>query len=495
MFDRSFQDFGLVEKPKGRPIALHFFSGKTLDAWLDGRDTREARDVRANLERDPGSQFIRYGSTGNPIAAYVFVSADYVDGTFARTLADDRFIISPWARDLSAGTYTLSKSLGLTTAQQEGLVFGWGAGAYAFTKYKSTPKPNNVFLTLPKGIDSERVRRELTATYWIQDLINEPSNVLTCDALTQVAEQLANRFGASFDVIKGNALLEQNFPLIHAVGKGSAEEPRLVDMRWGDPTKPTVTLVGKGVIFDTGGTNLKDEHGMRDMKYDMAGAAHALGTAYMVMDANLPVSLRVLLPIVENMNGPHAYKPGDVLQSRSGKSLEVYNTDAEGRLILSDALHEANNPTYTKAKKPSLIMGFGTTGWHGFSEYPGWGIIHSTNANLKTDFVRCAEACQEYIDRRVYLKPLQRELEASQIADVGHAAQHHRYDDLMVFGLLDTLMKGEKPKGGETPFGYIDLAPWREPNTTATQYPKGLPDGGFASGARTTFHFIEKRFG
>ncbi|MDX1923529.1 MAG: hypothetical protein SFW65_10425 [Alphaproteobacteria bacterium] len=495
MNEQRLEDLALVRKaPRYSPVLVPL-SVKSVEQYRRRASAKERRWLRNNFDPETKEAAYRYNAQDRIARAYVPVSDDYIDHERVKTLYDDRFMLSGWVDNLGEGTYKLSSKLRLSSMQAHNLAFGWGAAAYRFDKYKSKRKPRKTFLEIPEGADAAKLQRELNATCFVQDLINEPSNIMNCEGLTNEARALAKKYGASISVIQGKKLAEANYPLIYAVGKASEEEPRLIDMEWGDPSHPRITLVGKGVVFDTGGINAKYEDQMRDMKYDMAGAAHALGTAYMIMDANLPVRLRVLLPVVENANGPKGYKQGDVLKTRKGETLEVTHTDAEGRLILSDALYEAAHPVSPEHKRPDLIIGFGTTGWHGFTEFPGWGSVYSNRKPVQEQFMRCAAECQEYFTARPFLKPLQNELRAAHSSAelIQSAEGHQRYDDLMVFSLLHMQVEsvlGEK--GREAPFVYMDLAPFREANSTATQYPPDLPTGGFAMGVRSSFRLVEQ---
>ena len=206
----------------------------------------------------------------------------------------------------------------------------------------------------PDGVDVADIARMAEAAALARDLINTPSNDMGPEELAQAAQALAARFGASFNCIVGDELVTQNFPLIHAVGMASTRAPRLIDLTWGDPAHPKVTLVGKGVCFDTGGLDLKPSSGMLIMKKDMGGAANVLALAQMVMDAKLKVRLRVLIPAVENAVAGNAFRPLDVFKSRKGPTVEIGNTDAEGRLVLADALALADE------EKPDLLIDLGT---------------------------------------------------------------------------------------------------------------------------------------
>jgi leucyl aminopeptidase len=209
-------------------------------------------------------------------------------------------------------------------------------GAYRFGRYRKADAPD-VRLVPPDGIDVAAITRMAEAACLARDLINTPSNDMGPEELAQAAQAVAERFGASFNCITGEELTRQNFPLIHAVGMASSRAPRLIDLGWGDPAHPRVTLVGKGVCFDTGGLDLKPSAGMLIMKKDMGGAANVLALAQMVMDAKLQVRLRVLIPAVENAVAGNAFRPLDVFPSRKGLNVEIGNTDAEGRLVLADA--------------------------------------------------------------------------------------------------------------------------------------------------------------
>ena len=206
----------------------------------------------------------------------------------------------------------------------------------------------------PDGIDAADIMRMAEAASLARDLINTPPNDMGPEELASAAQALATRFGASFNCIVGDDLTRQNFPLIHAVGMASSRAPRLIDLTWGDPDHPKVTLVGKGVCFDSGGLDLKPSSGMLIMKKDMGGAASALALASMIMDAQLPLRLRVIIPIVENAIAGNAFRPGDIYRSRKGLTVEIGNTDAEGRLILADALALADE------EEPDLLFDFAT---------------------------------------------------------------------------------------------------------------------------------------
>ena len=229
----------------------------------------------------------------------------------------------------------------------------WHLGAYRFDRYKENTKPMPE-LDWPEGIDRDEILRQAKGSNLARDLINIPASDMGPDELEAVTKRLADTHGAVLTVIKGEELLAHNFPMIHAVGRASTRAPRLLDFVWGDESAPKVTLVGKGVCFDTGGLDLKPSSSMLLMKKDMGGAANVLGLASMIMSAQLPVRLRVLIPAVENSVSGDAFRPGDVLRSHKGLTVEIGNTDAEGRLVLADAMSLADE------EEPDLMIDMAT---------------------------------------------------------------------------------------------------------------------------------------
>jgi leucyl aminopeptidase len=229
----------------------------------------------------------------------------------------------------------------------------WGLGAYSFDRYKKRNRPAPRLAAL-EGADMAEASRIVLASWLARDLVNTPTNDMGPEALQQAGEAVAHRYGATFKAIVGEALLDAGYPLIHAVGRAAKQAPRLLHLSWGEADRPRLALVGKGVTFDTGGLDLKPSAGMRLMKKDMGGAAHALALAQVVMDAKLPVKLDLFLPVVENAVSGDAFRPGDVIKSRKGLTVEIDNTDAEGRLILADALARASED------QPSLLLDFAT---------------------------------------------------------------------------------------------------------------------------------------
>lgn len=256
---------------------------------------------------------------------------------------------------LPAGTYAVSGAS--APAALEAAAISWGLGAYAFRRYRkasSAGGQERARLVLPSGTDHARIRASVDAIWLGRDMINTPANDLGPAEIEAYVRALAKREDASCEVIVGDDLLSRNFPLIHAVGRASPRAPRLIDLRWGRADAPTITLVGKGICFDTGGLDLKPASAMLLMKKDMGGAASALALASMIMATGLDVRLRLLIAAAENSVAGDAFRPGDVIKSRAGLTVEIGNTDAEGRLVLADALSLAAE------EKPRLLASFAT---------------------------------------------------------------------------------------------------------------------------------------
>ncbi|MEL7488582.1 MAG: leucyl aminopeptidase family protein, partial [Pseudomonadota bacterium] len=263
----------------------------------------------------------------------------------------DAFVSAAACEKLPEGDFRLAAELAPREATLAAL--GWLLGAYQFGRYKSR-SPRRARLSAPANADVVSAKRAASAIGLVRDLVNTPADDMTPANIENAARTIAERHGVETKAIVGDALLEENFPIIHAVGRAAKAAPRLIDFVWGDENAPKVTLVGKGVAFDSGGLNIKGAGGMSLMKKDMGGAAHVLGLAQMIMDAALPLRLRVLIPAVENAISGDAFRPGDILRSRKGLTVEIGNTDAEGRLILSDALALAAE------ESPDLLISMAT---------------------------------------------------------------------------------------------------------------------------------------
>lgn len=254
---------------------------------------------------------------------------------------------------LKSGHYYLDHAL--TPEQAFNAAFGWALERYRFDRYRPDGSQDGLaVISVPQGCDLAALEQAVSAHCWVRDLVNIPANDFGPDELESEARALAETFGATLAVTRGDDLLSQNFPLIHAVGRASDRAPRLLDLTWGNPDHPWVTVIGKGLCFDSGGLDIKNAAGMRHMKIDMGGAAQTLALGYLVMAAGLPLRLRLLIPALDNNVSANAYRPGDVIKARNGLFVEIANTDAEGRLAMADALALADE------EEPDLIIDFAT---------------------------------------------------------------------------------------------------------------------------------------
>lgn len=264
---------------------------------------------------------------------------------------EDPFAVADLPKRLPEGEYTLEG--GGVRANLESLAVGWGLGSYVFNRYKKNGCIK-AKLKLPNSADHQRIQETVAATYRVRDLINTPAEDMMPQHLSAVVAELAQTHDGEFAEIVGDDLLAENYPCIHTVGRASINPPRLIELHWGDIKNPLVTLVGKGIAFDSGGLDIKPASGMRTMKKDMGGAAHAIGLAQLIMALELPVRLRLLVAAAENAISSNSFRPGDVIHTRSGITVEVDNTDAEGRLVLCDALCDACD------EQPDLLVDFAT---------------------------------------------------------------------------------------------------------------------------------------
>ncbi len=263
------------------------------------------------------------------------------------------FALGNLAHNLPKGNYFLANSDQFNNKELFNICLGFGLGAYRFDDFKTSP-PIVSKLMLPESVNEAALYTALDAIFLTRDLINQPANVLNPDTFCKTAKDIAHTFNAQYSVVTGDELLTQNFPLIHAVGRASMHSPCLIEIHYGQEYTPKLTLVGKGVCFDSGGLDIKAAAGMRLMKKDMGGAAHALALGQWIMANKWPINLTILLPVVENSISSNAFRPGDIIKSRSGLTVEIDNTDAEGRLILADTL------SYASESLPDLLIDFAT---------------------------------------------------------------------------------------------------------------------------------------
>lgn len=356
--------------------------------------------------------------------------------------------------------------------------FGWITGQYRFDRYKSDASEEGPRILLTKEVKAiDRVLAEAAATELVRDLVNTPAEDMGPAELEAVAAQLAKTHHAQLHVTKGDAL-EREFPMVHMVGRaaGRAHAPRMIELEWGDAKHPRIAIVGKGVCFDSGGLDIKPSSGMLLMKKDMGGAAHALALAGLIMQANLPVRLHLLVPAVENAVSGNAFRPGDVLRSRAGISVEIGNTDAEGRLVLGDALAKAGEG------KAEFILDFATlTGAARVALGPDLPALMAREDATAEALLRAGIAHDDPV-WRLPLPGAYREWLKSDIADINNS-HSNGFAGASVAGLfLDRFV----PEG--TDWAHFDTFAWRPVAKP------GRPKGGDALALRASWHMLQERY-
>jgi leucyl aminopeptidase len=349
---------------------------------------------------------------------------------------------------------------------------GWALGSYAYQTYKNGKKKQFAALVLPQNADRKFVETVSGAVFIARDLINTPANDLGPAEIAAAAKKIADRHdGAKYSVIIGEDLLKKNYPAIYAVGKGSPRAPRLIDIHWGNNKNPRVTLVGKGVAFDTGGLDIKPSSAMALMKKDMGGAAHVLALADIIMSLKLPVRLRVLIPAVENSTDGNSFRPGDILQTRKGITVEVGDTDAEGRLILCDALTEACRD------KPKMLINFATlTGAARVALGPEIPALFCNDDKLAEKILSASVRNEDPL-WRLPLWPSYRDMLSSKVADTNNIGGSFA-------GAITAALYMEKFVDADVPWAHIDTFAWN-----ASSKP-GRPEGGEVLGIRAILDVI-----
>jgi leucyl aminopeptidase len=351
------------------------------------------------------------------------------------------------------------------------------AGSYRFTRYKTANGPKPKRLILPEDADREEVLALAEALYFGRDLINTPANDLGPAELEAAARELANAFGGSVKVTEGSGLLSDNFPMIHAVGRASDRSPRLIDLRWGSEHVPKVTIVGKGICFDSGGLDIKPSSAMALMKKDMGGAASALAFALLVMRAKLPMRLRVLIPAAENSIGGNAYRPGDVFSSRNGMTVEVGNTDAEGRLVLADAISLAEE------EAPDYLVTIATlTGAARVALGPDLPPLYTDDEELADALLASGRAIGDPFWRMPFWPPYDKMLKSS-VADISHIAEGAFAGSVIAALFLKRFVHDSKR------FVHLDIFGW------VPREQPGRPQGGEPQGARALYHYFRQELG
>ncbi|MEW6994758.1 M17 family metallopeptidase [Colwelliaceae bacterium MEBiC 14330] len=441
----------------GTPLII--IEQASYTAWL--AEQTQQQNWLANTQY-PGKGLALITNTEGELKQALFVVAD----------ASDYFACGDLITKLPSGQYLLEAE----EQYVEAISFGWLVGAYKFDRYISK-KSDKKFasLAINNADIVDKALKAAQATALTRDLVNTPAADMMPIDIAQAAQELAAKFNGKVKQIIGDELLVHNYPTIHAVGRASIHTPRLIDLTWGDDKNPRVTLVGKGVCFDSGGLDIKPAAGMRNMKKDMGGAAHVLGLAQLIMAHNLPINLRVLIPAVENAVSSNALRPGDVVTTRKGLTVEIHNTDAEGRLVLCDALAEAEND------EPELIIDFATlTGAMRVAlgtELPGF---FSTSDQVAAGITSAGLNNSD----PVWRMPL-----------------HRPYDNLFESTIADMTNCPAQPFGGAITAAlylerFVEKTDWVHFDIMAfnVRHLSGRPLGGEAFGIRSVFDYLQQRF-
>lgn len=460
----------LTDEMSQTAVVLTPVSKDDLAIWLERAKEADAQWVTAVGFEAKSGTFAPLNNGGTFKEVLVGTGASAAD-------AHNMSWLAAVAKALPQGSYRLPAQLDPAAVKVAAL--GWCLEAYSFDRYKSDAQAFESTLCLTDADMVAEVRQLASASCLTRDLVNTPAEDMGPAELQDAAEALAERFDGEIETICGDALLDENFPAIHAVGRAATEAkaPRLIDLRWqGAEGGPKLTLVGKGVCFDTGGLNLKPAGGMRWMKKDMGGAAHALGLAQLIMEAGLPLSLRVLVPAVENAVSGSSYRPGDVIPTRKGTTVEIGNTDAEGRVVLCDALDLASE------EKPDLLIDFATlTGAARVALGPDLPATYTNDDTVWQHLEVAAKDASDPLWRMPLWAPYDKGL-SSTVADMGNIT-----DDGFA-GSITAALYLQRFVGEDIPWVHYDVFAW------SPKSKPGQPMGGNAQGLRATFGAIKNYF-
>jgi len=451
-------------------IPIHLVWEETLEEWRGLQPETLRNWLAANAFKAERQRLVLAPSSTGSLAAVILgmgkkpATREEINCWHASGLSDR----------LPDGHYHLAQQLPSTTMAQ--FAHGWAYGQYRFERYRRAAPARSVSLRLPPEIDVAQIERLRAATSLARDLINTPANDLNPETLANAAIEVARRYRCRHRQVIGDSLLTEKFPAVHAVGRASTVAPRLIDMEWGDASHPKVTLVGKGVCFDSGGLDIKPGASMLLMKKDMGGSAVTLALAQVIMDAKLPVRLRVIIPAVENSIAGNAFRPGDVLSTRKGLSVEVGNTDAEGRLILCDALALADE------ERPDLLIDMATlTGAARVALGPELPALFATDEAMAAELVRTGIALADPLWAMPLWQAYDDEL-SSKIADLNNVSSSGFSG--AIFGALFLKRFVTEARA----WMHIDLYAWN-----GKERP-GRPVGGEPQCVRALFAFLQARY-
>ncbi len=453
----------ITDNENNNLIPIHFFGSESLSAWLEHDAEPQAKSwVEASSFKPKTGQHIIVPAADGKISMVICGKSDDEHNGW------DYGAIS---KHLPKGKYFFAGDLDESTAFLAAV--SWGLSGYKFAKYKKQPELK-AELQIPQGVDPDALQHHIKAIVLVRDLVNTPANDLGPDDLSVEASLIADSFNADFTEIVGDELLVENFPAIHAVGRASDRDPRLLEITWGDKDHFKLAIIGKGVCFDSGGLDIKPAAGMRDMKKDMGGAAHALGLAYMIMAHNLPISLRMLIPAVDNVIAGNAYKPGDIVKTRAGFNVEIGNTDAEGRVILADAIALATTA------KPDLMIDFATlTGAARVALGPDLPAMFATNDKNARAVQDLAWEINDPIWHMPLYKPYKK-FNDSKIGDISNCAS------IGYGGAITAALFLENFTDNHPNWMHFDIM------ASNTRDLPGRPEGGDAMGLRALFAYISQ---
>lgn len=459
----------LGEKAKGPEVPIWLLEKGALPDSLGLNDAQRRWVEAARFEGKPKQQALVPGSDGSVSGVLLGVG----NGSSGEPCGPSELLVGKLARSLPAGSYRLEQPLHDPTLA----AVAWGLGAYHFNRYKKGDNDGSTAqLRIPESADRSLVLDTVEAVWQGRDLINTPASDLGPAELELAARTLAKRYGAEVDVIEGDELLARNLPLIHAVGRASTRAPRLIDLTWGPEDARTVTLVGKGICFDTGGLDIKPASGMGLMKKDMGGAAAVLTLGHMIMAQKLNVRLRILIPAAENSISGNAFRPGDVLTSRAGTTIEVGNTDAEGRLVLADAATLGD-----EAEPHSLFVLATLTGAARVALGPDLPAFFTDNEDLGAQLPTISAS----VGDPVWRLPLWPGYDAkinSQVADINNIGEMAMAGSIIAALFLKRFVKRAQR------FAHFDIYGWR-PAPTALG-----PKGGEPHAARGLFALLKREY-
>ena len=453
----------LSDRVSGNAIPIEPIAEGGLERWVKQQSPITQAWVGANAYKAKAGQHLLIPDSAGGIGA---VALGVVHGR-------DIWSYGALPFSLPEGSYRLPDGLAGENATAAAL--GWALGGYVFDRYKKRLR-EPAHLAMPKTADKDAVRREAEAIFMVRDLVNTPAEDMGPAELAAAAREVARTAGAKFSVIVGEDLLKKNYPCIHAVGRASSRAPRLIDLRWGK-RGPKVTLVGKGVCFDSGGLDIKGANWMLMMKKDMGGAAHVLALAQMIMAAGLDLRLRLLIPAVENSISANAYRPLDIIRSRKGLTVEIGNTDAEGRVILCDALAEADS------EKPDLLIDMATlTGAARVALGPDLPVLYANDDAVAENALRHGKAADDALWRLPLHKPYRRMID-SKMADINNSGESPFAGSITAALFLADFVDPA------THWMHFDIMAW---NPSARP---GRPEGGEAQAIRGLFSLIAERAG